>query len=274
MGLVTSQKIGLAAFALMFGEGCTDEIPRTSLAELGARDDVRVEPVVATGVCRCRCENTMCWSFTCTAGSCSESDEHTLRLSHGSDSGTSECLPSTTVEAELFLDGAPVPPLEAGGRCGELEFTWRGLPRGVDGELDHRVTLRDASATWTIVNPFREVTATLLAPPAAVSPPLGSAGRVARGEAVVVGLDPPLAVVDASAALSSRVRHGEAPYELSVTSAFGSLELTVPATVPTDDGAFDLDVRADTELDRDACQGPPSCRGRSVFATWPVRIDD
>jgi hypothetical protein len=275
MGLVVSQRLGFAAFALTLVAGCKSETSELSLAELGARDDVRVEPAVERDVCRCRCGDVVCWNLTCSGEGCSESDEYTLRVRHDPDSATSDCLPATpVVEARLLLDGDTLAPFESHAGCGDLEFTWRGLPASFAGELEHRVTIRDSSATWTIVNPFREVTATLLAPPTDVTPPPGSLGSVAQGETVLVGLVPALRVLDASASLSSRVRHGEAPYDLAVAIAGDALTLTVPVTVPVDRGAFDLELLAKTELARDACMGPSSCRGRSVFATWPVRIEE
>jgi hypothetical protein len=269
--MVRSQTVFGALLSLTSVSACAGSDDKTTLDELAQRDDVRAAPTFQSDVCRCRCDKTLCWRFTCDE-SCTRGDEYMLAVRHGPESGEGECLPETQgLKARLISDaGETIEPLEWSDICGQLEFTWRGLPSGVDLTRPQHVEISDPSATWTIVSPFAEVTATVVAPAAVASLPLGETATVNLGEAIVVELIPPVRVKSAHATLRSIASPGEAPQKLPVSIGEARLDVTIPPTTAT--GRFDLVIGVQTELDPEACQGPPVCHGRSVSASWRLDI--
>jgi hypothetical protein len=266
-------KISVLGFVLLaLAEGCAAPAV-TALADLSLRSDVRVEPSVRSDVCVCPCSGTsLCIRYICGTG-CRRIDRYELRVVHGPESGSSECLPGAARDLTAKLvsdDGDEVLPRDASDACGQLSFVWE-LPETVDVGKPHRVTIADESASWSIDDPFRRASLTIVAPPEAASPPEGAARAVRPGQSIALEVTPAMRMTNVRATLSPRAGGGVTAASLPAT--IDRSALAIPIGEGTSAGTFDLQVAADTDLEAAACQGPPVCRGLGVAGTWALRVE-
>jgi len=267
---------GVAALSItaFLAAACSPEDPVTTLADLAARDDLRVQASVDRDVCQCPCAQIVCIRLTC-GSDCSTADEYDITVLHGPESGSADCLPDTRgLDAKLFLDGAvaPIDATDVTDTCGQLRINWRGGIQESDVMAPHRVEMTDESGTWTIESPFMPRTATIIGPATAASPAPGETATLHAGESLVVALAPEAALVDLRATLVSAISVAMPPstaLEATITDA--GVDIAVPsATTP---GLYRVELYAKTALAPEACVGPRACSGLPVLGEWEVRVD-
>jgi hypothetical protein len=246
----------------------------TTLEDLAQRDDVRADSSFSADQCACQCGQPVCWDFTCSGPRCSRADDYELRVKHGPESASNECLDELNeVTVRLVATGAEPPaPDFVSNVCGTLDITWRIRPGQFDRASSHRVEISDASATWTIEDPFLTHALAIVAPASATMPDAGAPRVIHRGEQLIVGVSPPVTSPTVSATIWSMV------VGATRTSALSSAVLDdgrIAIAIPPDTavGGHRIGLELGIALAADACRGPDTCHAVSTGTTWEVRIE-
>jgi hypothetical protein len=257
----------IAAAALL---GCAAPDEDTTLAEL-ERANAVARVSIERDACSCSCGQLVCWNFTCSGTGCSRADEYDLIVERDLATGDGPCPEAATGLTARLLgeDGEPLATDAAARGCSELSFSWRGPRAGLESR-PHRIEISDASASWSIDDPFTLSSLAVVEPASAVSSSPTAPATVLAGDAIAFSLAPAARLTEVRASLRSAGTPD--PIELPVRDVReDALELIVPSGTPP--GLYDLQLDAGTLLPAGACRGPAVCRGLDIGTSSTLRVE-